>query len=220
MATQVDIIKSDHVAQRVVKHAQARREPHRQRAMAGRHRRQGQHRSLAWRAAAEEARRQALAREQRHHHQLHRQRAQVRRGVANAFAQSYIDTNIELQGRAGAPVRRLVRRPQQATARPARSRPGAPFRLPARQGHRRHRRAPRRRERPPGRALQPALAGAGAEGRHPVAPNSGAGRRRDPARSDAESAHPEPQVRPRPAGIQAARKWPASSARTTRNTSA
>ena len=77
--------------------------------------------------------------------------------AANAFAQAYMETSVDLRVDPARQSAVVPRRPDQDAARQPRAGPGPAVEVPAGQGHHRHRRAPRPGERAPQRAQRPAL---------------------------------------------------------------
>ncbi len=98
MATQVDIINSDRVAQRVVKLLRMDESPVIREQWMEATDGVGDLTHLAGRSAKAEARCQTIARKQRHQYRIQRRRALILPPtVANAFAQAYFDVNLDLK---------------------------------------------------------------------------------------------------------------------------
>ena len=98
MATQVDVITSDRVAQKVVKMLGLDKDPDALEQWRTQGKGEGQSGQLLRRCAAEETGRETFARIERDHDQLHRPRSQVRRRRSRTPSQrAYIDTDLELK---------------------------------------------------------------------------------------------------------------------------
>ena len=154
---------------------QARREPAGARRVARSHRRPGRHRSLAGRALQAQPGRAALAREQRHHHQLPRARPAAlppRWPMPSCRPTSTPRSNCASTRRGSTPASSTTA-PRKRARRWRRRRPAS--RPSRRRRHHRHRRAAGRRERAPERAVVAAGGAAGAGRRIRQPPGAGAG---------------------------------------------
>ena len=100
-------------------------------------------------------------------------------GLANAFANAYIATTLELKVDPAKQFSSFFTAQSKDARLALETAPGQVVGLPARQGHHRRRRAPGRGERPPGRVEQPAGADAGHQQRKWQPPAAGPGTQGD-----------------------------------------
>ncbi len=193
MATQVDVILSERVALRVVRNLKLADNAASAPAVAGRHRRRGQHRKLAGAAFPEAAGRQALARIERDHGGLQGPRPAVRRRRGQRVRAGLFANRAGTARRSGQAVLQLLRQPRQGRARHAGESAVEAVGLPEGKRHHRHRRAAGRGNRAAERTVFPGgdAAGTGQRSQQPPDASARRFRRQDaggaeqPARSRA-----------------------------------
>ena len=210
MATQVDIINSERVAQRVVRNLKLADNPQVRAQWLEATEGEGTIEQWLTGCLRQGAGRAALAREQRHRHQLQGAGPALRRRHGQRLHAGLHGDRARAAREPGAPVLGLLRREGQGAARHARACAGQAQRLPEGQRHHRHRRAAGRRERAPERALVAAGGAAGAGRRVRQPPAAGQCRRRRAHAGGAEQPadrRPEGRREPRrgaPAGAERA----------------
>jgi capsular polysaccharide biosynthesis protein len=201
MATQVDIINSDRVAQRVVKLLRMDESPViREQWMEAT---EGKGELHAWLGALLQKKLDVKPSRESNVINIGYTGADpaFTAAVANAFAQAYIDTNIELRVEPAQAIRRVVRQPDQGAACTTRGGTESAVQLPAGKRHRRRRRTARPRNAEAQRTLLAAHARRDPGRRRQQ--QAEARWRRHTAGSDSEPADQPAQGRHRPHGVQA-----------------